>query len=153
MPCYVKLKSMFTEKCPPPQRRKIRPSQAQRVTPAQYKKETALALPSTTSQQTTSSNSNINKQTRQAHEYLAQVATEDKFSFREVENFLNNVKSDDGTRSFSKRENQIKVLLDSGANFWAFDQHDTQMKILDQHNPISALEPSGNAIRILAEAM
>ena len=46
----------------------------------------------------------------------------------------------------------MKVLLDSGANFWAFDQHGTQMKILDQHNPISALEPSGNAIKSLAEA-
>ena len=45
----IQLKSMFTEKRPPPQRQKIRPSQAQRVTPAQYKKETTLALPSTTS--------------------------------------------------------------------------------------------------------
>ena len=46
----------------------------------------------------------------------------------------------------------MKVLLDSGANFWAFDQHDTQMKILDQHNPISVLEPSGNSIKSIAEA-
>ena len=94
----------------------------------------------------------MSKRSQRAHTYLNQVATNDKYSLLEVENFLSNVTSNNSTHNLDKRGHQIKMLLDSGANFWAFDQHDPKMKILDHHNPISALEPSGNAIKSMAEA-
>ena len=121
------------------------------MTSTQNKKETTLALPKI-AQQTTLSINNMSEQSKRAHKYLTQVAANDKYSLLEVENFLNNITSEDSTHNLDKRGHQIKVLLDSGANFWAFDQHDPKMKILDHHNPISALEPSGNAIKSIAEA-
>ena len=64
------------------------------MTSAQEKKETTLALPNKTVQQTTLS--------------------------------INNIASNGSTRNLDERGNQIKVLLDSGANFWAFNKNDPQ---------------------------
>ena len=94
---------MCTKKHPPPQRRKIKPGQVQRVTSAQDKKETTLALPNKIVQQTTLSINNMSKRSQRAHNYLAQVATDDKYSLPEVENFLNNTTSDDSTHNLDKR--------------------------------------------------
>ena len=54
------------------------------------------------------------------HSYLNDTTGANNFSEKDVENYLNNVT----TKKCGAHNNQIRMLLDSGANFFAFHPKD-----------------------------
>ena len=51
----------------------------------------------------------------------------------------------------TKHDKSIRMLLDSGANFFAFHLDDYHMRLLPQHTKIQAFQPDGDSIHSIAK--